>query len=158
MDINEDYKMTKAKQCFHCQPLVDENDRLRQRIESKEQSLANANDQIERLRERVREVEYENKSYKKYYVTRTAYNLIQGLLDKEREVNRWIPVSEMPPTENQQCHFYNEYTDIYWAGRYRCGNSYQEPQPSVKGHRADCCGRFTNPTHWKPITNPQEDV
>lgn len=50
--------------------------------------------------------------------------------------------------------FYSSYTCVVWYGRKRYRSHY-EPHSLEYSYRGDCCGRFTNPTHYAEINVPE---
>ncbi len=68
---------------------------------------------------------------------------------------RWIRLSNALPAEGESVWLKNKST--VWHGRRRFGMQ-GEPQPDELGWRADCCGRFCNPTHWMPATTQPNNL
>jgi putative AlgH/UPF0301 family transcriptional regulator len=74
---------------------------------------------------------------------------IEQQLEQEREANRWIPVSERLPKDNETVLFANMDDEFF------TGYIFKDFWYSVS-HRY-CDMRF-NITHWKPINPPSEKV
>lgn len=58
---------------------------------------------------------------------------------------------ESAPKDGSEYHLHSK-TATY-VGSWRIGHS-DEPQPAEVAWRASCCGRFTNPTHWRSLPSP----
>lgn len=131
---------------------------LQSKLAAKEQSLANANNQIERMREQIHELKTETEKLRscaqdyhtKYLDTKHFY---EAKVDELEEANRWIPVSERLPDDESvtpMIMFFVPYTGKIYTG------SYNDVQKEFAYTEGACMYSFRGcVTHWKPITPPK---
>jgi len=63
---------------------------------------------------------------------------------------QWKPIDTVPMNTKGESTLLKTKQGLVFSGKKRYGNR-GEPQQDVYAWRADCCGRFTTPTHWKEL-------